>query len=160
MRIHDREYSRQELQRRVGSLTQVGGVQLISFEEGHARGTRGIAFRTGTGFSFTVVPERGFDVGPAEYQGAGLCWLPPKLLAGPWYYEGDLDGYNVYLYSPDPTSETSYIKVNSSLVQSTQWTVTNPVVTVTGAHLEITQGGSVIFCRNYTPGGSAIGTAC
>ena len=43
---------------------------------------------------------------------------------------------------------------------STQWTVTNPVVTVTGAHLEITQGGSVIFCRNYTPGGSAIGTAC
>src|SRR5436305_11173274 len=29
---------------------------------------------------------------------------------------------------------------------STQWTVTNPVVTVTGAHLEITQGGSVIFC--------------
>lgn len=43
---------------------------------------------------------------------------------------------------------------------STQWTVTNPVVTVTGAHLEISQGGSVIFCRNYTPGGSAIGTAC
>jgi hypothetical protein len=43
---------------------------------------------------------------------------------------------------------------------STQWRVTNPVVTVTGAHLEITQGGSVIFCRNYIPGGPAIGTAC
>jgi hypothetical protein len=43
---------------------------------------------------------------------------------------------------------------------STQWKVTNPVVTVTGAHLEITQGGSVIFCRNYTPSGPAIGTAC
>jgi hypothetical protein len=43
---------------------------------------------------------------------------------------------------------------------STQWTVVNPVVTVTGAHLEITQGGTVIFCRNYTPGGAAIGTAC
>jgi hypothetical protein len=41
---------------------------------------------------------------------------------------------------------------------STQWTVVNPVVTVTGAHLEITQDGVVVFCRNYTEDG--IGTAC
>jgi hypothetical protein len=41
---------------------------------------------------------------------------------------------------------------------STQWTVVNPVVTVTGAHLEITQNGSIVFCRNYTQDG--IGTAC
>jgi hypothetical protein len=41
---------------------------------------------------------------------------------------------------------------------STQWTVVNPVVTVTGAHLEITQNGSIVFCRNYTEDG--IGTAC
>ncbi len=39
-----------------------------------------------------MLPDRGFDVGFAEFQGVGLCWLPPKLLAGPWYYEGDLDG--------------------------------------------------------------------
>jgi hypothetical protein len=91
MRIYERDYSKQELLRRLGSLAQIGGVQLISFEEGHARGTRGIEFRTGSGFCFTVIPDRGFDVGYADYQGAGLCWLPPKLLAGPWYYEGDLD---------------------------------------------------------------------
>jgi hypothetical protein len=40
---------------------------------------------------------------------------------------------------------------------STQWTVVNPVVTVTSAQLKITQGGSIIFCRNYT--GDGIGTA-
>src|SRR4029079_5801815 len=91
MRIYGNEYSKQDLLRRVGSLAQLGGVEVISFEEGHARGTRGIEFQTGTGFSFTVIPERGFDVGPANYQGVGLCWLPPKLLAGPWFYEGDID---------------------------------------------------------------------
>jgi hypothetical protein len=32
-------------------------------------------------------------VGPAEYRGAGLCWLPPTPFPGPWYYEGDLDDY-------------------------------------------------------------------
>jgi hypothetical protein len=43
---------------------------------------------------------------------------------------------------------------------STQWTVVNPVVTVTGAQLTIThgQGTAVIFCRNYTSSGT--GTAC
>jgi hypothetical protein len=91
--IFDAERSRRELLRRVGSLAQVGGVQLLSHEEGHARGTRLIEFRTGTGLRFCVMPDRGFDVGPAEYAGAGLCWLPAKGLAGPWYYEGDHDDH-------------------------------------------------------------------
>ena len=92
MQIYEKEYTKYELMRRVGSLAQVGGVQLLSYEEGHSRGVRALEFRTGSGFRFVVLPDRGFDVGFAEYQGVGLCWLPPKLMAGPWYYEGDLDG--------------------------------------------------------------------
>ena len=38
MRIHDRHLGRAEVLRRVGSLAQVGGVQLMAYEEGHARG--------------------------------------------------------------------------------------------------------------------------
>ncbi|HUQ23823.1 MAG TPA: DUF4432 family protein [Gaiellaceae bacterium] len=93
MRIHEHDYDRRELLRRVGSLAQVGGVDVHVHEEGHARGTRAIEFRTGTGLRFSVMPERGFDVGRAEFQGSSLCWLPAKGLAGPWYYEGDLDDY-------------------------------------------------------------------
>jgi hypothetical protein len=43
---------------------------------------------------------------------------------------------------------------------STQWTVVLDTLTATAAHLEITQSGSIIFCRNYTLGGPATGTAC
>ena len=43
--------------------------------------------RTGTGFCFKVAVERGMDVGYCEYQGASLAWVPPTLLAGPWYFE-------------------------------------------------------------------------
>jgi hypothetical protein len=85
--------TRTELMRRVGNLAQVGGVDLLRHEEGHARGVRSIAVRTGSGLLFTVLPDRGLDLGPADYRGVGLCWLPPKGLAGPWYYEGDLDPY-------------------------------------------------------------------
>lgn len=93
MRIHQSEYSRSELLRRVGNLAQVGGIELVTYEQGHARGARGLEVRTGTGFRFTINPDRGMDIGQAEFQGIGLCWIPPKGFAGPWYYEGDLDDY-------------------------------------------------------------------
>ena len=34
----------------------------------------------------------------------------------------------------------------------------NPVVTVTGAHLTITQNEVIVFCQNYTEDGT--GAAC
>ena len=40
-----------------------------------------------------MLPDRGLDIGLAEFAGVGLCWLPPKGLAGPWFYEGDHDDY-------------------------------------------------------------------
>jgi hypothetical protein len=43
---------------------------------------------------------------------------------------------------------------------STQWTVTLNTLTATAAHLEIKQGGTTVFCRNYTIDGPATGTAC
>jgi len=43
---------------------------------------------------------------------------------------------------------------------SDNWTVTLNTLTATAAHLEIKQDGSTVFCRNYTLGGAAIGTAC
>jgi hypothetical protein len=55
--------------------------------------------------------------------------------------------------SPPPSTQT----VGCGGGGSTQWTLTKPVVTVTGAQLVIKQGGSIVFCRNYTANG--IGTA-
>lgn len=89
MKIHGTEISRQELLRQVGNLAQVGGVQLLSFEQGYARGARFLEFRTGSGFRFSVMVDRGMDAGFAEFNGASLAWLPPKLFPGPWYWEND-----------------------------------------------------------------------
>ncbi|MBV9359389.1 MAG: aldose 1-epimerase family protein [Chloroflexi bacterium] len=91
MQIFGGSYSKHELLRRLGSLAQVAGVELMTYGAGHARGVRALDIRTGTGFRFSIIPDRGLDVGPAEFQGMALCWLPPKGLAGPWFYEGDQD---------------------------------------------------------------------
>ena len=77
-----------ELLRRVGSLAQVGGVQLLRHEEGHARGTRALEFRTGSGLRFTVAARPRVRRRLRRVPGLGLCWLPAKGLAGPVVLRG------------------------------------------------------------------------
>src|SRR5581483_4774669 len=78
MRIYERDLDRKELMRRVGNLAQIGGIDVVAYEEGHARGTRALQVNTGGGLRFSVHPERGLDVGRAEYAGIGLCYLAPN----------------------------------------------------------------------------------
>lgn len=87
MDLFGQRLTRMELLKRVGGLGQVGGVRILSFEEGHGRGTRFVEFRTGSGFRFSVLADRGLDVGPAEYRGAALDWEQTKGYAAPGFYE-------------------------------------------------------------------------
>jgi hypothetical protein len=93
MRIYERDLSRSDLLRRVGNLAQIGGIDVVRYEEGHARGVRAVQVNTGGGLRFSVHPDRGMDVGRAEFAGMGLAYLAPNMAAGPWFYEGKLDDY-------------------------------------------------------------------
>lgn len=90
--IYGKNYTRQELLRHVGHLSQVGGVQVLEGGDGPARGVRYVDFRTGSGLNFKVAVERGMDVGSCEYRGASLAWIPSTMLPGPWYFE-DQSGF-------------------------------------------------------------------
>ncbi len=87
MKVYNTEIPRRELLRRVGNLAQVGSVELLQHEQGYARGSRFLDFRTGSGFRFSVHVDRGMDPGFAEFNGASLAWLPPKPFVAPWYWE-------------------------------------------------------------------------
>jgi hypothetical protein len=93
MRIYERELSRREVMRRVGNLQQVGGIEHVSYQDGHARGVRALQVNTGAGLRFSVTPDRGLDVARADFAGIGLCYLAPNPSPGPWYYEGKVDDY-------------------------------------------------------------------
>ena len=55
------DYGRKETLRRIGRLSQVGGVQLLSFAGGSARNIRFLKFRTGSSLIFKVAPDRGWS---------------------------------------------------------------------------------------------------
>lgn len=86
--LFGKHYTRSELMRHIGHISQVGGVQLLASEDGPSRGVRYLDFRTGTGFNFKVAIERGMDVGYCDYKGTSLAWIPATMLPAPWYFEG------------------------------------------------------------------------
>jgi hypothetical protein len=73
---------------------------------------------------------------------------------------GTIENMTATATAPNPPPSTQAVGCGGN--GSTGWTVSDPVVTVTGAHLTITQGSAntVLFCRNYTPPGPTKGTAC
>jgi hypothetical protein len=114
--------SPEDLRRRVGHLSQVAGLRLLTSGDGPSRGVRLIEVRTGTGFSFEIAVDRGFDVARADYRGASLGWTPPTLLPGPWFFEdqsgfgwlrGALGGFNntcgyIHIGNPEEASVAHY----------------------------------------------------
>jgi len=87
MRMLGKDYSRGELSRLVGDFSQVAGVKPYQLTEGKARGARCVDFWTGSGFEFTVMPERGMDISQAFYQGKSLCWRSSTGDVHPHFFE-------------------------------------------------------------------------
>ncbi len=93
MKLYGSEISKRELLRRVGGLAQVAGVRLVTLGDGAERGVRVLEFRTGTGFEFDVLVDRGFDIGRCELGGRAIGWHSGVGFNGPWFEEHDSLGW-------------------------------------------------------------------
>jgi hypothetical protein len=85
--------TRRELLRRIGRLEQVAGIEPFVFDDGPARGVSAFRFRTGSGLSFDILPDRGMDVGLAEHRGTPLAWLSPNGIVAPAFHEPEGEGW-------------------------------------------------------------------
>ncbi|HEX30258.1 TPA: DUF4432 family protein, partial [Candidatus Poribacteria bacterium] len=74
IKLYGREFTRGELLRYVGDISQIAGLKRYELSEGNERGVEAVEFRTGSGFNFVVLPGRGMDISFAEYNGIPLCW--------------------------------------------------------------------------------------
>ncbi|MCD6167510.1 aldose 1-epimerase family protein [bacterium] len=93
VKLFGQNFTRRELMRRIGDVSQVGGVKHYLLWDGNQQGVEAVDFRTGTGFSFTVLPGRGMDISYAEYQGKSLCWRSPTGEVAASYFEPEGFGW-------------------------------------------------------------------
>jgi len=93
MKIHGRNYARNELLERVGNVAQLGGTRHYTLSEGRARGVRAVDFDTGAGLRFTALPDRALDISLASYKGTNLVHLTASGEVHPSYYEPQGTGW-------------------------------------------------------------------
>jgi len=87
MKIGHRDYTREELLRRVGNPAQLGGTRHYTLSDGRSKNVAAIDVDTGGGFRFTVLPDRGLDISLASYKGLKLVYLTPNGEVHPAFYE-------------------------------------------------------------------------
>ncbi len=80
-------YTRAELLQRIGDIGQLAGVRVGELGDGFERGGRVADFRTGSGLAFTVLVDRGLDIGWANFGGASLAWRSSAPAAAPAFFE-------------------------------------------------------------------------
>jgi hypothetical protein len=91
--LYEKDWSREKLARYTGTLDQVAGIRLVEAQEGVERGSRRLDVWTGSGLSFTVLPDRGMDISACHYKGMSLAWQSPIGDAHPAFFESGGDGW-------------------------------------------------------------------
>lgn len=85
--------SEQELRDYTGSLKQVAGIRRCVLDDGKARGIRAADVYNGSGLAFTVLLDRGLDIGAASYKGQSLTYFAPGGFGHPAYHEAEGFGW-------------------------------------------------------------------
>jgi hypothetical protein len=80
-------YSRAELERHVGHLSQIAGVRLMELQEGQESCVRIADVRSGSGLRFQISLDRGMDISVAEYKGLSLAWRSPQGDVHPSHFD-------------------------------------------------------------------------
>jgi hypothetical protein len=87
MRIGAREYDKDYFDKRIGNIYQLGGTRHYELMEGSTRGTRMIDVITGSGFNFTLTPDRGLDISLASFKGVNLVYQTPNGEVNPAFFQ-------------------------------------------------------------------------
>lgn len=85
--LYGRPADAASLGQRAGSLTQFGGVRLVTLGDGVERGIRMLEFRTGSGLAFSVLVDRAMDIGDLSHNGRALGWHSPTGFRHPGLHD-------------------------------------------------------------------------
>ncbi len=93
IKLFGREYSKKEIAEYFGRLEQVAGITSFTYNSGRAKGLKAKEIKTGTGLRYTVLLDRGLNIGKASYQGIPLAFLSSTGEVAPYFYEAETDGW-------------------------------------------------------------------
>ncbi len=87
--LFGKQYTQDELRRRVGSMDQVAGIRTVQLDDGRERPTRAAYIHNGSGLALWVLVDRCLDVSAASYNGIPMAWRSRTGDVAPQYYEAE-----------------------------------------------------------------------
>ena len=84
--LFGKNWTRKQLLERIGNPNQIATVRPHTLADGRAKGVGAVEFSTGSGFRFTVLPDRALDICAAEHNGRSLCWQSAGGVTSPHDY--------------------------------------------------------------------------
>lgn len=91
--LYGQEWTRAALLRHVGDIGQLAGARLAELADGPGRGVRIADMTTGGGLSFSVLIDRGLDIGAAALDEFPLVWRSSTGVTHPALYEPQGGGW-------------------------------------------------------------------
>ena len=86
MKLYGKEYTKDGLRQHIGDISQVAGIKSFTFNEGLAKGVNAFEVKTGSGFVFTVLPDRGMDIAWMDFKGIPISYITKAGITGSQYY--------------------------------------------------------------------------
>jgi Domain of unknown function (DUF4432) len=85
--LYGQTRDRAALMERAGSLTQFGGVRVMSLGDGVERDMRLLQFNTGSGLHFSVLVDRAMDIAEVSHNGRAIGWHSPTGFRHPGLHD-------------------------------------------------------------------------
>jgi len=87
MEIFGKKYSKTELLKKVGDISQLGGIKSYEFSDGMAKNLRAVDIKSPSGIEMTVVLDRAMDISSLSYKNIPISWRSATREASAVYYE-------------------------------------------------------------------------
>jgi hypothetical protein len=92
-KLFGKTWTKDEILAYVGDVSALGGIRLVELADGPGRGVRVADVRTGAGFHFTVLVDRGMDIGFAAFNGTPIAFQASAGVRSPHFYEPEGYGW-------------------------------------------------------------------
>lgn len=81
------DLSKKDLLPRLGRIEQLASIRPSILCDGSGKGLEVIDVRNGSGLAFTILKDKGLDIGQCDFEGLPISWLSPNGLVAPSFYD-------------------------------------------------------------------------
>ena len=86
VKLFGKKWNKETLLSYVGDVSALGGIQLSELSDGPGRGIRIADIRSGGGLRFTVLIDRGMDIGFTSFKDIPISFLASSGIRSPYFY--------------------------------------------------------------------------